>query len=70
MKIPKAITNILDDSFKVEYLGKHEGYDAFHAYIPDACTGFPFVFLCEGEMLCKEINGFDALDIVTKFVKE
>lgn len=66
--IPETIiADINDDRFTVHYLGKYMGYDAFDAYIPDAITGFPTVYLTEGDDIVDKYADFDALDITGEF---
>lgn len=67
--IPKEITSLAPEGATIEYLGKYVGMDAYHAYIPDAVTGFPFVYVVNGKHI-KEITGFDALEIINEFIKE
>ena len=55
----------------IVFLGKiDDGRKAYlHKPAFDGCTGFPFVYLYDGHT-AMEITGFDALDIVSDFVKE
>ncbi|MBO5974885.1 MAG: hypothetical protein J6P95_04145 [Paludibacteraceae bacterium] len=55
---------------KIDYLGKYEGADVYSFHFPnDVDTGFPFVFICKNGKI-SEITGFEALDIISLFVKE
>lgn len=70
-KVKKAAQSLIDvygDSFT--YLGEHKGGDAFCFNFPeDVCAGFPVVFLYKDKTVT-EVNGFDALDIVSLFVED
>lgn len=73
MKIPKQVIKAgkfsADHIKYIEYLGKYKGADVYHFAVPDAITGFPFIFLYkEGKV--QEIKGFDALHITDLFVKD
>jgi len=54
----------------IEYLGKYQGGDAYCTVFPnDDETGFPSVFLLKnGEVAC--IEGYDALEIISLFIKD
>lgn len=72
-KVIEKIKSMLNDSdvdgFAVHSLGRYKYYDAYEAYIPNAHTGFPIVFLCEGEKINEEINGFESLDVIAEIRK-
>lgn len=62
------LIELYGDNF--DYLGKHEGADAYMFKFPeDADTGFPFVYIHKDGKVT-EITGFEALDIVRLFVKD
>nr|DAN35581.1 MAG TPA: hypothetical protein [Caudoviricetes sp.] len=75
MKIPKSVlkaagelVDMYGSSFK--YLGKDEGRDVYMFKFPeDEDTGFPFVYLCNGENVM-ELTGFEALDTIRLFIKD
>ena len=53
----------------VEHLGTYRGAEAFYYRFPDDVTaGFPPVYLIEDDKL-KEVNGFEALEIIGSFVE-
>ena len=73
--IPQIVKNAAKDLIdmygdKFEDLGKYEGSDAYAFHFPDDVdTGFPFVFIYKNGKI-SEITGFEALDIITLFVKD
>ncbi len=69
MNIPKSIIEKAPEGSTIEYLGKYVGLDAYQAYFPNEKTGFPFVYIINGDYI-KEIIGFDALDIVNELIKD
>lgn len=69
MNIPQSIKDKAPEGSTIEYLGKYVGLDAYQAYFPDQDTGFPFVYIVNGNYI-KEVIGFDALDIINELVKE
>lgn len=72
----QAIENIkkkldgLGYTWDVQLIGQRDGLDVYRAVVPDAHTGYPFVYLCDGPEIKKEIQGPEALEIVVEFVKE
>lgn len=55
-EIPQAILEACKDILEydggcVEYIGKHEGKEAYYAYIENALTGFPHVYLWDGKQV-------------------
>ena len=67
-KAAKTLIDMYGDSFR--YLGEYKGSEAFCFDFPkDACAGFPVVFLYKDKTVT-EVNGFDALDIVSLFAED
>ena len=73
MKIPKQVIEIgkftADQIKDIKYLGKYKGSDVYHYAIPNAETGFPFIFLYKDGKV-QEINGFEAIRITVLLVKD
>ena len=72
--IPKPVIDAASELIKLygnhlEYLGRYKGQEAFCYGIPNAETGFPFVYLYNGEIV-KEITHFDALEIINLLVED
>lgn len=74
MNIPEQVKKAAESHVEMyglsfNYLGKHQGKDAFQFHFPDdANTGFPFVYLFDGTSVT-EVTGFEALDITGLFVE-
>lgn len=70
LKEANDLINLYGNSF--QYLGECRGYEVYKFVFPEHKeTGFPFVFLYDKEDECVDtITGFDALDIIGKFVHE
>ena len=67
-KAAKSLIDMYGDS--LAYLGEHEGSQAFcFNFLEDASVGFPVVFLYKDKTVT-EVNGFEALDIVSLFVED
>ena len=76
MKTPSAVLRKASGLIKMygehfEYLGRRDRVDAFRFVFPeDRDTGFPFVYLYEEERdAVSEVTGFEALDIISLYVK-
>ena len=74
-QVPQIVKDAAKDLIKayggeINFLGKHEGADAYILKLPeDVDTGFPFVYIHKDDNVT-EITGFEALDIVRLFVKD
>ena len=54
----------------LEYLGKYNGNDAYTCILPEDVTiGFPFVCINKDNKVTV-ITGFEALNIISLFIKE
>lgn len=54
----------------VEHLGKYQGAEAYYYHFPDDIeVGFPIVYLLKNEEVT-EVSGFDALQLLGRFLKD
>lgn len=72
--IPEAVLKKAKDilSLKggfVKYLGNNGKYDVYYSAVKGSDTGFPFVYLVNGNEV-QEITGFDALHVSSPFFKD
>jgi len=56
----------------IEYIGEYQGCDLYQFFFPeDSVTGFPVFYLYDtSKNSVTEVTGFDALDILDKFIQE
>lgn len=74
MGIPQKVveaSRLPNDEIKhIRHLGKYKGKDAYVYSIPNAETGFPFIYLFEKSSgIVNEVTGFDGLRILGLFFK-
>lgn len=74
MNIPPLIAEAVKEKLETEggfvkYLGLHEGKEVYLSAIEGEDTGFPDVFLYDGNEI-EWFGGFDALDIASLFLED
>lgn len=69
-EIIKAGDYPADEVKNIEYLGKYNGDDVYCYSIPNKITGFPVVYLMSRQREVRIVREYDALDIVSIFVKD
>lgn len=65
--IPEIVRKQFGKEYSIEKVGEYQGSTFYHAYIPDAKTGFPQVAVLSKNGDIKVIEGFLALDVLSSF---
>lgn len=69
-KILAEVADILaDEGGFVKYIGKYKGKEVYYAAIEGALTGFPYVYLFDGENVIN-VEPIKGLDITAALIKD
>lgn len=68
-EIPDFLRKKYDDDYNIDYLGRYNNMDAYNVYIPEGCTGLPRVLLCDDKEIKEDLFGFEAMQVIDKFIK-